>query len=123
MADWDRHIEISRSFRDQGVVEIESGDLLQGSEKLWGAAAHAIKAVAERRGWEHASHRHLFSIVNRLASETGDYSIAVAFAKESELHVNFYEGHMEIEEVNDMVEVVVGLLDALEGLNHLGGRS
>lgn len=51
MADWDLHIEISRSFRDQGVVEIETRDLLQGSEKLWGTVAHAVKAVAERRNW------------------------------------------------------------------------
>lgn len=114
MAVWERHVAICRRFREQGIAEIESGDLLQGSEKLWGAAAHAVKAVAEQRGWAHASHRQLFSIVNRLTSETGDYSMASAFGKASELHVNFYEGHMEIDEVNDMAEVVLGFLDAIE---------
>ena len=118
MAVWERHLAISRQFRDHGMVEIESGDFLQGSEKLWGAAAHAVKAVAERRGWPHASHRQLFSVVNRLASETGEFSIAVAFGKASELHVNFYEGHMEIDEVNDMAEVVVGFLDEIETHTH-----
>ena len=35
---------------------LAEGDLLQASEKGWGAAARMVKAVAETRGWRHSSH-------------------------------------------------------------------
>ena len=51
---------------------LSQGDLLRASEKAWGAAAHMVKAVAERRRWRHTGHRELFQVVSRLAEETGD---------------------------------------------------
>ena len=41
---------------DLAMVKLEAGDLLQASEKLWGAAAQALKSVAERRGLKHDAH-------------------------------------------------------------------
>ena len=46
----------------QADEELGRGDYLQASEKAWGAAVRAVKSVAERRGWEHDSHRHMFVI-------------------------------------------------------------
>ena len=48
---------------DQAMVELEAGDLLQASEKLWGAAAQALKSVAERRGLKHDSHAQFYNIM------------------------------------------------------------
>ena len=45
---------------------------MQASEKLWGAAAHAILAVAMERGWRHGSHRDFVVAVRQLAEESGD---------------------------------------------------
>ena len=60
-------------------------------ESLWGGAAHAIKSIAQRKGWEHSSHALLLLSVNRLIAENsapphllGQYYFA------SELHVGFY---------------------------------
>ena len=116
MATWQEHLEISQRFRDQGFAEIESGDLLQGSEKLWGAAAHAVKAVAEQRGWRHDSHRDLFSAVNRLASESGTPEFTRMFRVASELHVNFYEVTMGVDSIHDMTGSVDDFLGSLRQL-------
>ena len=43
----------------------------EASNKVWGAAAHAIKAVAERRGWDHHAHAMLEEAVYRLVREEG----------------------------------------------------
>ena len=42
--------ERSRHFLAQVDDELARGELEEASNKVWGAAAHAIKAVAERRG-------------------------------------------------------------------------
>ena len=51
--------EQSKVFLERAYAELEAGDLHQASEKGWGAATQILKAVAEERGWEHASHRLL----------------------------------------------------------------
>jgi hypothetical protein len=44
------HLNISYRFIEQAQDEFEKGDILQASEKAWGAAARAAKAAAEQRG-------------------------------------------------------------------------
>ena len=52
----DYHRERSRHFLSLVDDELTRGELEEASNKMWGAAAHAIKAVAERRGWQHHAH-------------------------------------------------------------------
>ena len=63
------HLEISRQFMRQAEGELRQGDSLQASEKAWGAAAGALKAVAEQRGWSHGRHRGLFPVVERMVRD------------------------------------------------------
>ena len=72
----------------------------QASEKGWGAAAIAVKAVAEQRGWEHGSHEDLFAAVDRLARELPEADLRTDFQVAASLHQNFYEGW----QTADMVE-------------------
>ena len=44
------HAQIAGDFLSKSIEEFVAGDNLQASEKLWGATAHAIMAVAEKRG-------------------------------------------------------------------------
>ena len=50
------HEESSRRFPALVEDELARGELEEASNKVWGAAAHAIKAVAERRGWGRHPH-------------------------------------------------------------------
>ena len=56
----ERYEEISRHLLRQAQDELEKGDILQASDKVWGALlAHAIKAACQRMGWNHHAHNHL----------------------------------------------------------------
>lgn len=100
----------------QAREELDAGDVRQASEKGWGAAAQIVKAIAERRGWDHQGHRELFDAVNILRRETGDPDVRRLFDVASALHVNFYEDWRtgdSVAEAIDDVELFVGKLEPL----------
>ena len=93
------HIETARHFLAESAREFAAGDVLQASEKLWGAAAHAVVAVAQTREWRHSKHRHLKIAVKRLANELGDARLVLGFAAAERFHANFYHGFMSADNI------------------------
>ena len=106
----------SRELLAKAQESLDQDDLLQASEKGWGAAAHMVKGVAEKRGWPHNGHRELYQIVNRLAEEVGERRIRVLFSVASALHSNFYEQWMPREMIEDGLAEVGEFLARLEEL-------
>ena len=84
----------SRVFLDSAKEFLTEWNLYQASEKGWGAAAQIIKALAEKRGWNHRHHSLLQQAVDTLAEETGDQDYLLLFSSADSLHKNFYEGKM-----------------------------
>ena len=118
------HAETAREFLVASDAEFAAGDIVQGSEKLWGAAAHAVMALAQQREWHYRSHRALKNAVIRLAREQGDPTIETQFLAAEKFHRNFYHGDMEDDErdddrplVHDFVHRVLALLDSGNGAN------
>ena len=105
-----------RLFLTKARTYLDGGDLLQASEKGWGAAAQMVKSIAEARGWPHNGHHELWRVVNRLVDETGDREIRTAFGLASTLHTNIYEGWLPRESVEDYLDRVGNLLSKLETL-------
>ena len=110
----DFHLKTSRRFIGQAEVELREGHHMQASEKAWGAAAHAIKSVAELYRWPHDSHADLFRAVNRIVRLTGDPEILALFAVANALHQNFYEGWLDAEYIATSIEHVKRLLVKLD---------
>lgn len=106
----------SARLYDQAVVELEAGDLVQASEKFWGAAAQTLKSIAQSRGWEHDSHAHFFHIVRRLEDESGDSDISDFFISARALHTNFYEDWMSKARIRAKADDVRRLIERLEGV-------
>ena len=88
------HAAKALEFLAQSDAEFAEGDRLQASEKLWGAATHAIMAVAQRRAWRHGSHRALKEAAIKLSDERDDIGIRRGFAAAEKFHSNFYHDHM-----------------------------
>ncbi len=112
----DYHTETAHTFLAQARSELVAGDLVQASEKGWGAAAQIVKATAEQRGWQHQAHRDLFRTIERLAEEMDDPTLIDLFQLASALHMNFYEGWQTrrmIERGLTGVETLVRRLDQL----------
>ena len=114
----DEHAEeykrTGRWFMDQAEWEFERGDLLQASEKMWGAAAQFLKALAVQRGWAHESHQHLKQVAEGLAEETGNYEIEDLFDVAEGLHANFYEAFSRESSVRRRMNKVRRLIAILE---------
>ena len=50
------HTQTAQEFLAAADHEFMAGDNLQASEKMWGAASHAVMAVAQQRGWRYTKH-------------------------------------------------------------------
>lgn len=87
------HAERSWHFLELVDDEVARGELEEASNKVWGAAAHAIKTVAERRGWPHGAHRDLEEVVMRLVDDEGAPStLYTYYALANWFHSRFYGG-------------------------------
>ena len=71
-----------------------NGDRLQGSETLWGAAAHAILAVSRIRRWRLSSHGRLKENAERLSSDLAESAIFDDFQVAEKFHSNFYHDYL-----------------------------
>ena len=91
-------------------------DLLQASEKGWGAAAQMVKAAAATRGWRHNGHRELYLAIDGLVEETGDEELSGLFDSASALHSNFYVGWMTAGLVASSLTRVERFVEKLDAL-------
>ncbi len=93
------HAEQARKFLDQSEKEFADDDVLQGSEKLWGAACQAVMAVAKSRGWDYGKSKHRSVVIDRLVEECGDSSLASGYSVAQKFHANFYNNFMEDDDI------------------------
>ena len=106
----------SRDFMAHAEDYVRRGDLAQASEKSWGAAACALKSIAEQRGWNHQSHSLLNDISSQIADELSRPDLHDMFAVPRSLHQNFYENWLPEEAVVRLVDrtrVFLGELEAV----------
>ena len=114
----EEHIQTAQDFLEASDREFAAGDLLQGSEKLWGAASHAVMAAAQQRGWPYSKHNALKIAVRRLYQESGDETLEGDFSTAEKFHANCYHDFMEdyqIEGDRPLVRRFVGRVLGLIG--------
>ena len=110
------HIQTARDFLEASDREFAAGDVLQGSEKLWGAASHAVIAVAQERGLHYGKHNALSIVVRRLSAESGDEILPLRFAIAEKFHANFDHDFMEDYQMEEQRPVVRNFVDRVLGL-------
>ena len=93
----DLYLRIHEELLSEADRENAVNNLVQASEKYWGAVTALLNAIAELRGWEHHSHRDYAMIIERLANELGDNELRVMFDSVEKLHANFYHGFLNNE--------------------------
>ena len=107
---------MNRKYLREGEDLLVKGDSVQASEKLWGASAEIVKAVAAQRGLELKTHADLWEFTTKLSSELGDPEILKLFATANYLHQNFYENVMTLEAVRASAEAVNQFIERVEKL-------
>lgn len=110
------YLDLNRKYLREAEGLLVKGDSVQASEKLWGASAEIVKAVAAQRGLELKTHADLWEFTTKLSSELGDPEILKLFATANYLHQNFYENVMTLEAVRASAEAVNQFIERVEKL-------
>ena len=115
----DGHAQISRRFLEHARSQLAQGDRLQAAEKVWGAAAHALKAVGEQRGWIHDGHPNLFDIGEHLGREFDKETQFSGYLAQAEyMHKNFYQNDRSEVAIRSAMGDVERLVDDLETIRN-----
>ena len=103
----EEHARTAIEFLAVSDTEFAAGDMMQGSEKIWGAASHAVMAVAQQRAWPFRNHSALRIAAKRLSNEYGDDFLLAGFTTAEKFHANFYHDFMEPgDDFDTSIEVV-----------------
>ena len=112
------HQERSRHFLSLVDDELDRGEPEEASTQVWGAAAHAVKAVAESRGWEHHAHALLQEAIQRLIRDEGapphlwgQYMMASAY------HQGFYAWPPPADAIRYGKDIIAEFIVTLESLD------
>ena len=111
----ERNAEVSHDFLRKAWLELAQGDLLQASEKAWGATAHAVKAVAEKRRWFSEADWKLRRIASVISDEQSDQEILHCYDTARDAHFNFYRHEYDNRDVEQAIiasAYLVAQLDA-----------
>lgn len=101
-----------------GATEfLSKRDLVQMSEKLWGATALTVKMLAAKRGLKLDKHGSLWVFVSQLSEESGDEDIVRLFGVANSLHWNFYEHQMNQRAIEIAARDVEKLIAKLRGIS------
>ena len=109
-----RNIRISRELLAKAWQELDSGDLLQASEKAWGAAAFALKAAAEKRRWFNDADWKLGIIADILSAEMDDPGIAAGYSRTREAHYNYYHHEFGAWRIAALIAAAARMINSLE---------
>ena len=111
------HLERSWHFLSLVDGEVANGELEEAANKIWGAAAHAIKAVAEKKGWQHGSHAMLEETVLRLIDDEGASPRLLNYYRSANwFHTRFYSGPPRREQILDGKREIAEFIELLESL-------
>lgn len=114
------HARISAAFLHRSREYLNNGELLQASEKGWGAAAHAATFIAGLRGWTYVEHGDFEAeVVSRIARETGRNEVHAWARRANELHRNFYRDGLNAQTIATYLDDVTNFVNLIRQLTGL----
>ena len=111
-----RNAGISQELLAKARLELAAGDLLQASDKAWGAAAFAVKAIAEKRRWFNDADWKLEKAVGIISAELADRAIRGNYQQSRNAHYNFYHHEYSPWQVANIIADTTELIARLEPL-------
>ena len=94
---------------------LQNGQLLQASEKGWGAAAHAAKLFAQHRdGLVYERHEDLDDVVIELGSVTNKFQqVSRWYGSVNRLHRNFYVDELDTDTIAALLNDAASFVDLI----------
>ena len=109
----EEHKATAMEFLAASDREFEAGDTLQASEKLWGAATHALMSLMTEEIKLEKGHRDFSVAVRRLAEERGDQQIQLGYIIAEMFFYNSQYGFMEDWQIEDDRKHLRGILSRI----------
>ena len=110
----DDHVTVGHRFIAHARDELERGNRLQASEKVWGATAHALKAIGMQRGWRHRHHGQLTAISEQIAKEFDRPDFHRSMDVATAHHINFYENQRSEEAISTAIDDIEQFVTELD---------
>ena len=110
------YLQLNGKYLSEANQLLAKKDLVQASEKLWGACAEIVKAVAAKRGVKLGTHVSLWQFVSRLNKEHPEWGLLDQFSYAGNLHTNFYEGWLTEDYVRRGLEVAESFVAQMKKL-------
>jgi len=101
-----KYLDLNGKFSKYAEALLAKGDYVQANEKIWGATAQMIKAIAAKRGISLRAHQSIAEFVSKLDDEKPELNLVGDFASAESLHVNFYEDWLPAEIVQKRYDIV-----------------
>ena len=98
--------------------ELENGDRIEASEKVWEAIEHALKAVAARRGWKYDAQADAYPIIKRLEDEMDGDRLYLMFNAARYVYRNYWIDAIPMEALRDWladVDEFIAMVDEVGG--------
>jgi hypothetical protein len=108
------HLKLLEKYMSEAEDFLKKGDYVQASERAWGAAAQAVKALAAKDEREIRSHRELQEYAASIIEK--DAELRKGWSAAGELHRNFYEAWLPPKLVRGYIEDVKEFLSRIKRL-------
>ena len=118
----DRYQKISRWLLKHAQQQLELGDTIQASEKVYGAMSHAVKSYGELRGWNHYNHYRVGLIIDQLREEWDAPELSTGYLAIKALHDNYFEYEMTTVQVQSGIDAARQMVEKLEEIRQSDPR-
>ena len=88
------HIRLARDFLNRAETSLSTDEEIVGAELLWGAAAHALIAVALQQGLPYDSHGAFKNVAKQQLNDPGRPEWLSEFNTAEQFHKHFYHGRL-----------------------------
>ncbi|MCY4557986.1 MAG: hypothetical protein OXF79_16795 [Chloroflexi bacterium] len=114
--------QAAQAFFDAADQHFEDEEPLLAYDNLWNAAAHALTAVAEARGWPTGEPQDLKTASDRLANEASDHHLRHQFAVAQQFRARFNHGFVERHQLADYCRLMREFVDRMLALLEACGQ-
>lgn len=114
--------QATQAFFEAADRHFEDEEPLLAYDNLWNAAAHALTAVSDARGWPTGDLQDLRANAERLANEASDHHLRHQFAVAQQFRARFNDGFVERHQLADYCRLMREFVDRMLALLEAYGQ-